>query len=83
MAERVVDGFKVWAGAFQSGDEQAVPMVETKSLDGTVPARYFNVVTTDVTHSVERAMEIASAVVRAVSSVNEKGVPHPLDFPVR
>jgi len=80
MADRVVDGFVVWAGASQSGDAAAVPMVETKSVDGKVGTQFFRVITTEPSRTAERAMEIARDVVARVQSVNEKGVPHPLTY---
>lgn len=80
MADREIDGFIVWAGAHQNGDDQPRAQVETKPLDGSGKTRTFTVITTKRFASLDAAMAAAHEAVQAVESVNDKGVPHPLTY---
>lgn len=80
MSSREIDGFEVWAGALQSGDEPAVAQVETKPLDGKGKTRIFNVITQKSFARAKDAKLAADEVVNRVQSVSKDGVPHPLTY---
>jgi len=80
MQTREIDGFKVSAETFQSGQSRPRPQIKTEALDGFVGERWFDISTDQSFRTVLEAQRVAREVVSAVVSVSKEGEPYPLTY---
>jgi len=80
MATKQVDGFEITSGARQIGQARPIAQIQTRALDGSIPPRWFDVVTDKSFRSAQDAHAAADAVVQAIESVDKDGAPYPLTY---